>query len=169
MGGQQRFMAKLTIIVGLPGAGKSHRVDELRHVTSGICIPDFMKDSIEDSARFIHSQYYPQLIDDLRDGKDCVIADVAFCKTGRRAEAEQVVVHDVPGVTIEYEFFENDPAKCGINALHRNRRNVDEELQKIDDLSAEYDIPPGAKLLPVWSEEGMSVQRQATAGASHRR
>lgn len=162
-------MAKLTIIVGLPGAGKSNRVSELRDVTSGICVEDFMKDSIEHSQQFIHSQHYQQLIDDLQNGKDCVVADIAFCNTGRRTEAEQVVVHAVPGVTIEYEFFENDPAKCGINALHRNRRNVDEELQKIDDLSAEYDIPPGAKLLPVWSEEGMSVQRQATAGASHRR
>ena len=150
-------MATLTIIAGLQGAGKSHRVDELRRVTSGICVPDFMKDSIKHSAQFIHSQHYPQVINDLRDGKDCIIADVAFCNTGRRVEAEQVVAHDVPGVTIKCEFFENDSAKCRVNALHRNRPNVDEELQKIDDLSAEYDISPGAKLLPVWSEEGMSA------------
>lgn len=113
-----------------------------------------MKESIEHSAQFIHSRHYQELIDDLRNGKDCVIADIAFCNTGRRTEGEQVVVHALPGVTIEYEFFQNDPAQCRLNALHRHYCNVVEELQKIDDLTAQYDIPPGAKLVPVWLEKG---------------
>jgi hypothetical protein len=144
-------MARLTVIVGLPGSGKSYRIGELRISKSGVCVADFMKDSIGHSPRFTDSKHYPRLIMDLRDGKDGVIADVAFCDTGRRIEAEQVVTRDVPEVTIDWEFFENGQAKCRDNARRRNRSNLTEELQKIEDLTAKYYIPRAAEQRTVWS------------------
>ena len=115
-----------------------------------------MKDANQHSHRFTDSRHYPQLIRDLREGKDCLIADIAFCDTWRRIEAEQVVKCDVPSVEINWLFFENDPEKCKANARTRNRSNLKEELQNICELSKKYHIPLGVEVKPVENFGGLN-------------
>jgi hypothetical protein len=96
------------------------------------------------------SRLYAGLVRALREDKDSLIADIEYCDTWRRVEVEEVISRDVPGVEIEWRFFENDPTKCEANVERRARPCVAEEKQKITDLSRKYQVPPGAIIIPVW-------------------
>jgi predicted kinase len=144
-------MPKLIVVIGLPGSGKSHYVHELRGSCQGVCAEDYMASSHNNSSRFTDSRHYADLIRDLRDGKDCVIADIEYCDTWRRVEVEEVVARDVPGVTIEWHCFENNPTQCNANVDSRNRKNAEEEKKKVRHLSQKYQIPFCAKVIPVWT------------------
>ena len=147
-------MAKLIVVVGLPGSGKSHYVREQRSSCTGVCAEDYMANSQDDSSRFTDSRYYSDLVRDLREGKDCVIADIEYCDTWRRVEVEEVISRDVPGVAIEWHYFENNPSQCEANVNRRGRGTAEEETRKIHRLSRKYQIPPGAKVLSVWATPG---------------
>src|ERR1700693_3480498 len=107
-------MAKLIIVVGLPGSGKSAFLDPLRPSLPGLCIHDFMKDS-RGGAHFTHSQHYSALIEHLRAGRDCAIADREYCDTWTRIEIEQVVRVDIANIEIEWVFFAKDVEACQAN------------------------------------------------------
>jgi len=146
-------MAKLTIIVGLPGSGKSERMLELAHSCDGICIEDFMRDSRHSSHRFPDSQHYHALIMTLRAGFDCIIADIAFCDTGRRLEAEQILRHDVPNLTIAWIFYANDAETCQANIRRRNRDTLPHDELMIAEFMHKYFIPPEVHVEPVWKAD----------------
>ena len=144
-------MAKLVVVVGMPGSGKSHYIRERQSQFPGVCAHDYMANSHGHSPRFTDSRYYADLVRDLREGKDSLIADIEYCDTWRRVEVKEVIGGDVPGVEIEWRFFENDPAKCEANAEGRTHSNVVQEKRKIHDLSRKYQIPRGAIIIPVWT------------------
>jgi predicted kinase len=144
-------MSTLIVVVGLPGSGKSHHVRLLRVRCAGVCNEDFMADSHDDSPRFTDSRYYGDLVRDLRAGKDCVIADIEYCDTWRRTEVEEVIRRDVPQVNFEWHYFENNPSQCEANVNRRDRKTAKEEKRKICRLSRKYQIPPGAKIISVWT------------------
>ena len=110
-----------------------------------------MKASRHRSHRFTDSIHYPPLIAALRAGKDCVIADISFCDTGRRLEAEQILRNDVADLTIKWLFFENDHEKCLANVQRRNRSTLAHDLLMIEEFAGKYIPPQGVKLMPVWS------------------
>jgi predicted kinase len=143
-------MAKLIAVVGLPGSGKSHYVQRLRTSCAGVCAEDYMANSHNNSARFVDSRYYVDLVRDLREGQDCVIADIEYCDSWRRAEVEEVVRREAPAATIEWHCFQNDPQQCRANVDRRGRASAENEKRKICELSAKYQIPLGAKVIPVW-------------------
>ena len=144
-------MAKLVVVVGMPGSGKSHYIREQQPQFPGVCAHDYMANSHGHSPRFTDSPLYTDLVRALREGKDSLIADIEYCDTWRRVEVEEVISRDVPGVEIEWRFFENGRAKCEVNAETRARSNVAEEKRKIRDLSRKYQTPPGAIIIPVWT------------------
>jgi predicted kinase len=144
-------MAKLVVVVGMPGSGKSHYIRGLEPQFPGVCAHDYMANSHGDSPRFTDSRLYDDLVRALREGRDSLIADIEYCDTWRRVEVEEVIRRDVPGVEIEWRFFENDPARCEANAARRGRVGVSEERRKIRALSRKYQIPPGAIVIPVWA------------------
>jgi len=143
-------MVKLTVVVGMPGSGKSHYIEKHKSHYPGTCTQDYMRNSYNNSIHFTDSQHYDKLVLNLRNGNDSIIADIEFCDTWRRVEIEEVIRRDVPGVEIEWRFFENDPAKCEANAETRARKNIDEEKKKIRELSRKYIVPPGAIVLRIW-------------------
>lgn len=144
-------MAKLTIVVGLPGSGKSTLIERVMNSIPGVCIEDYMKNSINYSRLFTYSRHYETLIGDLLAGKDCIIADIIFCDTACREDAVRIVRQNVPDVEIEWLFFENAPEKCKINAIRRNSQLLQQELEYIRLLSVKYQIPDGAKVVDVYS------------------
>jgi len=143
-------MAKVTIIVGLPGSGKSELVADRASGCPGVCVEDFMKGSRHTSHRFPDSIHYPHLIRALRDGKDCIIADIAYCDTGRRLEAEQILLADVAELVIDWVFFDNDKDACITNVKRRNRTTLAHDLMMIEEFSAKYMPPQGVPAVPVW-------------------
>jgi hypothetical protein len=64
---------KLTVFVGLPGSGKSTRVNAMRSSVSGLCCEDFHANAFQDSPLVEKSRHYSALLEDIRAGRDCVI------------------------------------------------------------------------------------------------
>lgn len=145
---------KVTIIVGMPGSGKSCLINSRVTEATGVCVEDFMAFPYDDSVRFTDSRYYSELIRDLRKGRHCIIADIFFCDTALRDEAERVIHRDCPESSIEWIFFENDPAACRENAIRRNREIVDHDVVMIDKLTKKYFVPEETAVLPVWKAGG---------------
>lgn len=163
MGGE--YMAKLVVVVGMPGSGKSHYIRGQQPLFSGVCSHDYMANSYGHSPRFTDSRWYADLVRDLREGKDCIIADIEYCDTWRRAEVEEVIRRDVLGVEIEWRFFENDPANCDANIERRSRSSVEVEKRNIRELSRKYQVPTGVIIIPVWAPT-MGYDANPGAGAT---
>jgi hypothetical protein len=130
---------RVTLIAGLPGSGKTTLLREM--ASRGAVTIDDIAD-----------------LSALPDGRVSwlAIADVNFCIPRVRDAAEAEMRCRYGEVTLEWTFFENDPAQCLANAEGRNDgRNV---VPDIEVLSRRYVIPEDATTRPVHrpapSEEG---------------
>lgn len=142
-------MAKLTVIVGLPGSGKTETIKR-DFPTAQYSADDFMANSHSDSPNFNASRKYDKLVEVLKSNKDCVVSDITFCRTVRRQEFNQVIAKAVPNVSMEWQFYANDADQCRKNVNARSRASLAAELAEINKLSPTYEIPANAKPLPVW-------------------
>src|SRR4051812_24371485 len=103
-------MPKLTVVVGLPGAGKSTYCK--RHAPGGVYYEDVCHPGKTSGPRGIG-----EVAVNLRDGKDCLIEDVSFCEAAQRDRVGDWIKKMVPNVQIEWVFFENDVPKCLCNIV----------------------------------------------------
>ena len=143
---------KLTVIVGLPGAGKSTLINKMRPRVSGLCCEDFHANAINDSHLVEDSRHYADLIQNLRLGRNCVIADIAFCDQERRAALYDAVKRAVPDIRVEWTYFENAPDKCRRNIQRRARPGMHNDLSALDRFAGLYQIPDGVVPIPVKEE-----------------
>ena len=136
---------RLLMVTGLPGAGKSWLIDNrLRQVVTGLCIHDFHGDAIDHSPTVRKSRHYVALVEALRAGHDCVIADIEFCHQSRRDVVVETLRTEFPLLEVEYHCLRNQPDRCIRNVLARSRNSADEERSKIEQLSRQYVLPVGA-------------------------
>jgi hypothetical protein len=84
------------------------------------------------------------LVEALKAGHDCVIADIEFCRPRRRDVVVKTLQAELVGLEIEYHCLRNQPELCIRNVVARQRRGADEERRKILELSREYVLPTGA-------------------------
>jgi hypothetical protein len=80
------------------------------------------------------------------------VADIVFCKTESREEAQSVLFAEAPGVQLGWLFFENDLVPCEANIRSRNRDSLQADLEKLHEYSACYFSPPGVDVLPIRQE-----------------
>jgi predicted kinase len=138
-------VGRLLVVVGLPGAGKSWLIDNrLRQTITGLCIHDFHGDAINNSSAVKNSRHYVPLVKSLRAGRDCIIADIEFCRPTRRDAAVDTLRREFPSLIIEYHCVRNQPDRCIRNIIARGRQSESEERRKVGDLSREYVLPMGA-------------------------
>lgn len=143
-------MAKVTVVVGLPGSGKSHLIRELASTHPGICVEDFHANAIGNSPHVTASRHYCDLVRCLKEGKDCAVADIAFTDRPRRDELQFVIRSLVPGVEFEWVWFENDVEQCIANIQRRDRDGKDREADMARHFGRLYAIPDGAVTRPIW-------------------
>jgi hypothetical protein len=144
-------VATLTVVVGLPGSGKSRLLDRLRAACPGVVADDYHAAAHGGSPEVTDSRHYPALIAALRAGLDFYVADIAFTDSGRRLELDRVVRADVAGVVIEWVFFANDLGACLANVRRRGRESRAEEEEMAQWLAPRYFVPQHATVLPVWT------------------
>jgi predicted kinase len=140
---------RLTVVVGLPGAGKSTLVNAMRSSVSGLCCEDFHANALHDSPLVENSRHYNALLEDIRTGLDCVIADIAFCDPKRRANLQQVINRQIPNSRVEWIYFENAPDKCRRNIERRARERLRDDLDALEKFQLLYRIPDGVTPIPV--------------------
>jgi predicted kinase len=138
-------LGRLLLVIGLPGAGKSWLIDNrLRQKVTGLCVHDFHGNAIDDSPAVKNSRHYLALVEALKAGHDCVIADIEFCRPGRRDAVVKILRTEFPALAIEYHCLRNQPDRCIRNIRARSRQNEGEECSKVKELSQEYILPIGA-------------------------
>ena len=111
---------------------------------------DFKARAYNDSPIFWHSRNYEALLNALRAGQQCAIADIDFCKASSRDEAEAALQAQIPEVTLKWLFFENDFHTCQANIRQRASRSIEDNLRALHQYHALYQIPVGAQVIPVW-------------------
>ncbi len=81
------------------------------------------------------------------------MADIDFCITESRGEAEHRLHAALPGIKPRWLFFENGPVACKANIRDRPDRPAEMrewELKYVDDNAARYKIPQDTKVLPLY-------------------
>ncbi|MFZ2072361.1 MAG: AAA family ATPase [Minisyncoccia bacterium] len=148
-------MQKITIIVGLPGSGKTTYIENNKNnFKNAVICDDYHKSSYNHSHNFEDSVYYEDLKRTLKSGEDAVLSDIAWCKTERREILEKNIKNILEDIKINAEiifiYFENNPEACKKNVLKRNRNGrMEREMQFIDEVSAQYTIPDNAIIIPI--------------------
>lgn len=147
----------LIFMAGLPGSGKTTRLSQMFQ-EGWLVFDDYKANAFADCSKFRDSRKFRALVHALRDGVSCVVADIDFCKSDSRLEAEEAVCEEVAGVTFAWHFFANDPLACDENIRSRNRPCLQKELENLNTLSASYCIPPHTIVFEVRRDAG---RRQA--------
>src|ERR1700686_4002088 len=95
--------SEVVLLVGLPGSGKTTYLSQMLK-DGWLIFDDFKALAINDCSKFRNSQSFPKLIRALRDGRRCVVADINFCKTESREEAEHDLLGGVRSVGVRWSF-----------------------------------------------------------------
>lgn len=136
------------LLAGLPGCGKTTHLCQMCRDGWSV-FDDFKSKAFDNSSAFRKSRKFHTLISALRDGLRCAVADIDFCKTESRAEAESILLAEVPGVKLGWRFFVNDCPACEANIRSRKRPSLQTDLEKLHEYSSFYRIPQGADVLPI--------------------
>lgn len=143
-------MPTLTVVVGLPGSGKSHLLAAYPVANpAALVVDDYHAAPRHDSPAVEDGRAYPELVAALRAGRDALVADIAFTDHAARAEFARVLGAE-PGVELEWVFFENDLPACLANIARRDRASRDAEEWAARAFAPGYAVPPGVTPRPVW-------------------
>lgn len=124
----------ITLLVGLPGSGKTWYANNVLEYD----------EFLDDPKSFFD---FPKTVNG-----HLVIADPLLCYA--HARAKTILPYMYPGETIKYIFFENNPEKCIKNVEYRTKNGDNRDVLKpIQYLSKMYTIPEDAEIIQIWSPE----------------
>src|ERR1700730_2405924 len=87
----------VTFILGYCGSDKTHLADEM---VTAHGVHKFDEDFLTDRVQ------HQQLIQNLRDNRDCIVIEIAYCWEHERQSIIEMLNREVPGVAIEWVCFE---------------------------------------------------------------
>lgn len=129
-------MTKVTFILGLAGSGKTVLAEQLRDATGAEIF-----EGVE------HYISLPAIVQRLKDGKDCIVEEIAYCDPDRRERMVRDLRSQVPDVEIEWICFENDLESANWNVMHRtNKSDVEDHLAINRYWHGIYTCPDGANI-----------------------
>lgn len=144
----EQIRGKAILVTGFPGAGKTEYCTRLlANLGASSYVDDYHRDSIDNDPSFAKGRRCRAMVDGLRRGEIWISDDIDWCKPLRRRAAEEYLRREVPRVVIEWHFLAVDETTCKARVRERARPSAEDELQKIEDLSKHYHLPPGSKVI----------------------
>ena len=111
--GRTYSMAKLILIAGLPGSGKSRYGGKLKSKVGATCyVDDYHAQANDNRPGFENGREYRNLIAGLKRGEVWVASDIEWCRAEKRREVEAALHKAVPHVHIEWHFLAAGEDKC---------------------------------------------------------
>jgi len=141
----------VVFVAGLPGSGKTRLLQSSADPAN--LFDDFKSNAISDNPAFDHARRLPELLALLRAGQTCFVSDIDLCREPAQEDAENYLRAHVPGLVIEWLFFEKSPEQCKANVRVRatvTGRDAELEAANVERYAACYSIPRGATVRPVW-------------------
>ena len=142
-----RMTARITVVVGLPGSGKTWFMQSQR-AGGARDFDDFHGSSRDDCPQLLYSRHLTALDDAVEAGHHCYIGDIAFCSRERREQTVADLQKRYPGVPLDFRFYANDPEQCRRNLSDAPASNAD-RLRRVDEFTHGYEIPVGKEAVPV--------------------
>lgn len=143
---------QLILLGGLPGSGKSFYLDAL--VARGWReFDDFQSKAVGDSADFRDARQFDDLVAALNAGDRCVVADIRVIHQPYRESALSALNGTVLPTALQFQVYENQPARCSRNAQRNPDRRLECRLSAIAHWTNHHSVPSGAVLLRVWESE----------------
>ena len=134
---------RITVIVGLPGSGKTHLGQHLVSQTGGMFIDDVDKSGgLEAVSKAINSGV-----------AHLVLSDPNLCEKVNQKNARSFLNFNArtKGYNVSWIYFENNVEKCRNNVVHRatngDNRRVDGAIKLWSNI---YYIPEDANVVGVW-------------------
>lgn len=131
--------SRITVIVGLPGSGKSHLISDMEDARAGLIVADdFHSCSRNDSPLPEASRYADDIVAALLDGRDVVLSDIAFCDEHRRLALAAWLDTLVPRPAASWIFFDNDLEQCLVNIQGRPGRDAERDAAEAKKFAQRY-------------------------------
>jgi hypothetical protein len=134
-------VVKLTFVIGLCGSGKTYHSEQLAKETGAELFEGLVEKQQTD---------LPRLLQCLKDGKDCVVEEISFCRPDNREFITRLLSQKVPDAQIEWICIENDLEAANWNVTHRtNKGEADRHMEINGRVHQQYSYPDDCTLLPI--------------------
>jgi len=135
-------MARLTMILGLCGSGKSWLAERLGEQTGALLFDEP-----------IGRNHETEIVQHLRAGRNCVVEEFFYCVESHRSKFVRLA-SAIPGVEIEFICYENDLEAANWNVRRRrNKGRVQEHLDLNNSVSPHYTYPDNSVRRPIFRIE----------------
>ena len=138
-------MAKLIVVIGLPGSGKSHHLDKLKQRGQAFwTCHDYQANAHgQDNTDPRNSVHYNHLMEVLNSGHTAAVADIRYCIASELYRFLAEIFSTLPNLELELHYFKNQPGECRKNVTERDRTREqrEHEIAKITEYSRFYKIP----------------------------
>ena len=143
--------SRLVVVAGSPGAGKSTYIKNKLVPLGHHIFDDFLADAVCDIGDMCHSRHHNELIAKLKNGENCVIADIKFSQKGHQQDIKSFVETHFEkekfNIEIEWHCFEKSKVLCVKNAQYRNAEKLIRQIELINELDKGYTVPDKAVII----------------------